>query len=1216
MKLFRFTLTACFAVLVSALSAAGNTSEDGSWTQLDQSASVSRSAVTGPVWVDPQKFEAYSMNEPGVRAPIVAAPNEDDGSIRNSTAILTVPRPEGGFERFQIVEVPTMAPELAAMFPDLITFSGLGIDNPDASIRGDIGPHGFRASVRNGPDSYYVDPYYQQNRDLHVSYYLRDAGVPTPVQCHADELVSQATSSDGSFNTRGVFGGTFRTYRVAMATTAEYTAASGGTVPATQAILVSLINRVNQIFEAEFAVRLLMVGDPNVLISTNGATDGYTDGSTGVTLGEAQTNITAAVGAANFDIGHLMNSTGGGRASLGVVCNNAQKARGTTGIAGTATSNASVVFLAHEMGHMFNASHTWNGVTGNCSPGEYSAANAYEPGSGSTIMSYAGTCGTDDVISTLWDAYYHRHSLDQIHAFVAGTGCDVEVASGNQAPVVNAGTDITVPVSTPFKLKAVGSDADGDTVFYNWEQFDNNGVGRTLGSPDPGGGPLMRSVFPSINPARYLPNNPAALMPGEQLPTVSLRDMTFRVTVRDFRSAGGGTNDDLMLVHVVDAPAAPFRVTVGNTPGEFWGGTTRVITWDVAGTDTIPFNIFNVNIMLSVDGGNNYPYTLITDTPNDGSQLVTLPNVRSNQVRIRVEPSGSGVFDVSDANIILGGQIKVNPAVADFGVVCPGDVLSRTIEVFNTGSGDLLITGVTKTGSSSSSLVPSDASPQPAPPLVISPGNHVNYTVHFVAPMTVGPVNATITITSDDLVNPVTNITATATVGAPNIVTMVADSGNFGDVCLGDFKDLNITVTNAGDCDLIITGLVSSSAEFLVAGTAFPIVVQAGTSVQVPLRFQPTSLGPKAATLQILSNDPDTPVAVVNVTGNVPAGKISVTPCPLDFGLVCPEDLDAREKTVTVCNVGECDLTVLTVSISRTDFTLEGVPVLPIVLKPGACFNFNIHFTPTSVGPKSETLTITSDDPDNPIVECEVTGETVASSIGVTQRIAFEPTVISTVGHCPSDEALVIVNTGVCDAKVTTITITGTNAESFKLTGLPIAFNPLVVTPGEQLGDGDLKVRFAPSEMLTERFHQAQVNVTYITDPFSLVEETLVVPLIGEACQTGFRLLVRAGGTPVENVVKITATIKGLNAKGKKAREKLKTNHATLRSVTAPDPFAEDINFKYHAEFGGVTNSTQIRTGEVLMKVVYKVGKHKKTRTLRFQAMNTCTFNENVVADF
>ena len=233
MKLFRFTLTAWLAVLVSALSAAANTSEDGAWTQIDQSASVSRSAVTGPVWVDPQKFAAYSMNDSAVRAPIAAAPDEDAGTIRNSSAIVTVPRPDGSFERFQIVEVPTMAPEVAVLLPDLITFSGLGVDNPDASIRGDFGPHGFRASVRNGSDSYYVDPYYQQNTELHVAYYLRDAGVPTPIECHADELVSQASSSTQGFDSRAVFGGTFRTYRVAMATTAEYTAASGGTVLAT-----------------------------------------------------------------------------------------------------------------------------------------------------------------------------------------------------------------------------------------------------------------------------------------------------------------------------------------------------------------------------------------------------------------------------------------------------------------------------------------------------------------------------------------------------------------------------------------------------------------------------------------------------------------------------------------------------------------------------------------------------------------------------------------------------------------------------------------------------------------------------------------------------------------------------------------------------------------------------------------------------------------------
>jgi hypothetical protein len=986
------------------------------------------------------------------------------------------------------------------------------------------------------------------------------------------------------------------------------------------AAVVSVVNRNNQIFEAEVAVRLILIANNNLLIYLDGTTDPYTDNSTPDLLDENQATLPGVIGGdGNYDIGHVLNSTGSGQAGGSNVCNDGSKARGTSAIRGTGPlDNQSVYHTAHEIGHQFGAGHIWNGIAGNCNPGNYSASNAYEPGSGTSIMGYPGTCGTDN-IRVGKEAYFHRRNLDTMIAFIdGGTPCAVTAASGNTPPQVNAGTDIVVPVSTPFKLKANGSDVNGDTIYYCWEQFDPGTGQRALGSADNGTDPQFRSVFPSVNPARYFPVNPATPTTAEVLFTVPDVDRNFVVTARDFRSGGGGTNDDALVVKVIDAPAAPFRVTVGNTAGEVWTGTTRMITWDVAGTDTLPFNIFNVNIMMSVDGGDSYPYMLKENTPNDGSQLVLLPNVNSNQVRIRVEPVDSGVFDISDADIIVGGHIEINPVVMDFGLVCAGDEIDRQFEIFNTGSGDLTISSISLSGGAGSfTLVPSNALPQPGIPVVIQPGQHVNYTVHFVAPNICGPVTANVNIQSSDLSRPSVDVTATATVGEPEINTMVANNGSFGDVCLGDIKDLNILISNSGNCNLMVTSINSSSAEFVVPNViTFPLIVQGGTSMQVPIRFQPTSLGPKNATITINSNDISEPSVNVSVSGNVPGGDISVTPCPLDFGVVCADNAAALMKEVTVCNTGKCPLSVGGITISGMDFQLEGVPGLPVTVQSGSCFTFTVKFTPTSAGPKSATLTINSDDPDSPVISCDVTGETAVSSVGVPPRIPYQPTVISTVGHCPSDEPLAVVNTGMCNLKVTTVSISGINAASFSFVGLPSSSDPLTLLPGEQLGDGSLYVRFAPAQMLTERFHQAQVNVTYIKDPFSLEEETVTVPVMGEAVQNGFRLLVRAGGVPVDNVLKIKATVKGLKANGKKAKVNLNMKNATLRKVDAPAPFKDDLSFVYQAEFGALTNSAQLPTGECLMKVQYRIGKKKVTKTIRFQTLDTCTFNQDVIADF
>lgn len=1222
MKLIRFAMIFfAVAAATSQAVAAGETSSDGAWTHLDQAAAVQRSAVTGTHWVAPEKFAAFSFTESVTRGVLSGAQPDTILAPRRSGTVISVPRPDGSFERFRVARVDMMEPGLAARYPDIQTFTGVGIDDPSATVRGDITRHGFRGSVRNGSDWYYIDPLYQRNASLHVSYYLKDSGAVDPLICHTthednfaagQRMVRQLKSS------RDAFGTDFRTFRLAIATTGEYTAGVGGTVEDGMAAVVSVVNRLNQLYEIEVGVRMVLVANNDLLIYLDGTTDPYTDGDTTELLDENQATLPGVIGGAgNYDIGHVLNSTGSGRASGSVVCKDASKARGTSAIRGSGPlDNQSVYHLAHEVGHQFGAGHSFNGVAGNCNDGNRSPDNAYEPGSGTTILGYPGTCGTDN-IRVGKEAYFHRRSLDTMINFIAtDTACAVTVPSGNTPPAINAGTDIYVPVSTPFKLKATGSDTDGDTVFYTWEQFDL-GVARALGSPDDGTRPLFRSRFPSINPARYFPLNPAAPDDSEILPTVANRDLNFYVTGRDFRSAGGGTNDDHLVVHVIEAPAAPFRVTVGNVATEIWTGTTKEITWDVAGTDAQPFNIFNVNIMLSIDGGNTYPYLLAEAVPNDGSEIVTLPNVTSDQVRVRVEPTGSGVFDISNADITIGARMQINPINLNFGVVCPGDELTNSFEIYNIGSADLIISNVTIAGSSAYSLIPNNASPQPGVPTVVQPGNHINYTVRLVAPTTIGATTANITVSSNDPTTPNQIVTAVASVGEPDIKTMIPNSGGFGNVCLGSHKDMHITVNNEGLCNLVISGITSNNPIFVVPEVlTFPLAVQAGTSVQIPIRYQPVALGAASGAITIASNDPDQPSKLVNVFANTPGGKISVTPCPIDFGVVCPEDLASMKREVTICNTGLCPLNVSNVAISGSDFTLYGLPTMPATLQPGSCFSFEVQFTPTSVGPKTATLTVTSDDPDNPVVNCTVTGETVASTVGVANHISFQPTVINTIGNCQSDEALLINGIGICNVQISTVTITGVNADSFSLVGLPSSDGPITLSPGEVLGDGNLRVRFSPSHLVNERFHQAQVNVTYIADPFTLTEETAVVPLAGEATQTGFRMLVRAGGVPVDEVLKITLKAKGIGANGKKQKSNAKVKNATLRTITAPEPFTSDLSAQYHIEFGGITNSAPLPTGEVTMKIQYRVGKKKINRTLKFITAETCTFNKNIVVDF
>ncbi|MFN8200910.1 MAG: M12 family metallo-peptidase, partial [Nakamurella multipartita] len=370
-----------------------------------------------------------------------------------------------------------------------------------------------------------------------------------------------------------------------------------------------------------------------------------------------------------------------------------------------------VDLVSHEIGHQFGADHTFNATTDSCGSGNRNATTAYEPGSGSTIMAYAGICSPNDV-QNFSDDYFHAISLQQMTAYILGGGtCAATSAPGNQTPEVSAGPDYAIPVQTPFTLTATGSDPNGDTLTYCWEQWDL-GAANALTSADTGVGPLFRSLPPSTSPSRTLPklsnllSNTASNL--EKLPAVS-RTMHFRCTVRDNRAGGGGTAYDDVALNVVGT-AGPFRVTAPNTAGTRSGNTT--VTWDVAGTTAAPILCSSVNILLSTDGGNTWPTTLRLGTPNDGSETVTLPNLNSSTARIRVEAAGNIFFDVSDANFTLvpgggaGAPVFGNPGgavVADTlgngngnGRADPGETaLELTLPVRNIGSATA--TGVSAT---------------------------------------------------------------------------------------------------------------------------------------------------------------------------------------------------------------------------------------------------------------------------------------------------------------------------------------------------------------------------------------------------------------------------------------------------------------------------------------------------------------------------------------
>lgn len=652
-------------------------------------------------YIQPVSFSVVVLEATALNSKLAFAPMEYSAEALSSSVEITLPTPDHGFARFSVVQSPIMEPALAAQFPDIMTYSGQGIDDPAATLRFDVTPAGFHAQVLSPNGAYYIDPYWHLDQSVYVSYFKHDLAPRADMEFSEEmfdehnasvkKVVADQAVPDLQFAAKGDFTGSqdgvvtgakgnssnplarsgtqLRTYRLANAATGEYTAFHGGTVALGQAAIVTAINRVTGIYENELSVRLVLVSNNSSLVYTNAATDPYTNGNASSLLTQNQSNIDTVIGSANYDIGHVFSTGGGGLAGLGVVGLAGQKAQGETGLGSPVGDAFYVDYVAHEMGHQFGGNHTFNGVTSSCSGGNRNGGTAYEPGSGSTIQAYAGICGVDN-LQTNSDPYFHSVSFDEITRYTT-TGVGNAAASisvtANNVPRVNAGSDFTIPANTPFALNAAGADADsGDVLTYNWEQRDL-GVAQVVTAADNGTSPIIRSFNPTFSPERVVPrltnllsNTTAA---GEKLPATT-RTLSFRATVRDNRSGGGGVNTDDAVISVVNTGAG-FSVTAPNTAVTWAGNSTQAVTWNVAGTTASPISTVNVNVWLSTDGGQTFKILLAANTPNDGSENITVPDITTSTARIKVEAAGNIYFDVSNSNFTINGGANTPPTISD-----------------------------------------------------------------------------------------------------------------------------------------------------------------------------------------------------------------------------------------------------------------------------------------------------------------------------------------------------------------------------------------------------------------------------------------------------------------------------------------------------------------------------------------------------------------------
>ena len=571
-----------------------------------------------------------------------------DNSLR-----LSVPLPDGSHAVYIFSATPTMAPGLAARYPMIRTFTAHEEGNPVNRGRFDITPQGFHGMFSHNGRWVLIDPDTRGDALRYLVYYRDDAqplyDLPVDkVLPNNDSTPSMVTAATAA---RPVTSNQIRMFRLAVSATGEYTRFHGGTKAGGLSAITTMVNRVNEIYQRDLSIRFQLVSGNDDLIFTNPLNDPFDN--TDSDINRNRNVINSRIGSTNYDIGHVVGTGLGGLALWRAVCS-ANKAQGVTGTPNPTGDAFYIDFVAHELGHQMGGSHTYNGRVASCGQGR-SEDTAWEPGSGSTIMGYAGICGSQSLQRNS-DPFFHIGSIEEILDHVSNVSCGVTSTLSNTIPTANAGTDFTIPANTPFMLTGSGSDADGDAITYSWEQLDTGAAsGGTAEMVDNGNRPLFRSFAPTTSATRYLPklaDVAGGLMPGsgETYPTQN-RSLNFRLTVRDGK--GGVATDDLVVT--INTSLQNISIVSPTASSQWAVGSSQIIRWNVAGTNAAPLNCSQVNIALSTDGGISYGINIAQNTANDGSHSWTVPgNINTSNARIMVQCPNNGMLAISAGNFQLG----------------------------------------------------------------------------------------------------------------------------------------------------------------------------------------------------------------------------------------------------------------------------------------------------------------------------------------------------------------------------------------------------------------------------------------------------------------------------------------------------------------------------------------------------------------------------------
>lgn len=622
------------------------------WTLVNDN--VSAVAKTAQRESFPSNFSLYRLNMESFKSNLISAP---DRFSTTAGVIITVPNAAGELERFEMFESSNFESELQAQFPEIRSYVGIGLDDPKAQLRISIDPKGVQAMVlRSGKKTEFMEPY-AENGLIYAFYVSSRQKGKMPFTCTTvDHNVSNRLADELDNQEVLASNGVLKTFRLALSCTGEYGVYHGGTVAGALAAMNATMTRVNGVFEKDLAVRLNIIANNSLVVYTNAATDPYSPAS-GINNwnSQLQSTLTNVIGEANYDIGHLFGATGGGgnAGCIGCVCVNGQKGSGITSPADGVPAGDffDIDYVAHELGHQLGANHTFSENI------EGTGVNV-EPGSGSTIMAYAGIMNNN--VQSNSDDYFTYRSILQIQNNLVNKACAVNTTLNNPALTITSGGNWTIPNGTAFILTGTNPTNNPGATF-TWEQ-NNNATAAVTGDnsicyPTKPAGPNFRSLPPSDTPVRYMPAFSSVLNNNltttwESVLTIG-RSMTFTLTARDNVANGGQTSTASANI-TVSATVGPFEVTSQDVAGISWNqGTSETITWTVNNTTSL-VGSSNVDILLSTDGGQTFSTVLAENVLNDGSETITVPNIAAPFCRIMIRPTGNIYYALNKQTFAIG----------------------------------------------------------------------------------------------------------------------------------------------------------------------------------------------------------------------------------------------------------------------------------------------------------------------------------------------------------------------------------------------------------------------------------------------------------------------------------------------------------------------------------------------------------------------------------